>query len=101
MQAAVYAEMQVAENAATTVEVIGRRSEDNRMKMGTEDWLELYFTKQVRHSNGGGNKIQNWDVFVWAFLSCEFFLAGHHRYRRWNGAYIICKSEKSGPSKQV
>ena len=67
MQAAVYAEMQVAENAATTVEVIGRRSEDNRMKMGTEDWLELYFTKQVRHSNGGGNKIQNWDNFCFGF----------------------------------
>ena len=67
MQAAVYAEMQVAEKAATTVEVIGRRSEDNRMKMGTEDWLELYFTKQVRHSNGGGNKIQNWDVFCFGF----------------------------------
>ena len=42
-------------------------------------------------------EIQNWEIFV----SAEFCLPGHHRYRRWNGAYITCESEKSGPSKQV
>ena len=46
MQAAVNAEMRVAANTETTVEVmIGRRSEDNGLKMGSAGWLEHNLTR--------------------------------------------------------
>ena len=48
MLVAVYADMRVAANAETTVVVIGRRSEDNRMKMGSAGRLDLNFTSQDR-----------------------------------------------------
>ena len=50
MQAAVNAEMQVAAKAETSVVVIGRRSEDNRMKMWEVlvDGTQLYYNRKVR-----------------------------------------------------
>ena len=74
MQAAVNAEMLVAGNAETTVEVIGSRSGDNRMKTGKTGWLEFNFIRKVRCVTGGGNKnVKIGILLFWLFIWMIFF----------------------------
>ena len=72
MQAAVNAEMRVAENAETTVVEDMSRSEGNRMKTGSAGRLELNFTSQGKIFYRRWQEIQNWDIFVLAFLLGQF-----------------------------